>query len=69
MRVGLAKAELVKQDGLEETSSDQKIGANLKKKTKAEKEEPEGAGDIVSKLQIGGGHCHRLLQYQGRGQA
>ena len=42
----LAEAELAKQAGLEEQSSDQKIGPNLKKKTEAKKEEPEEAEDM-----------------------
>ena len=46
----LAEAKLAKQAGLEEQSSDQKIGPNLKKKTEAKKEEPEEAEDMKLRL-------------------
>ena len=49
----LAEAELAEQDELEENSLEQKIGANLKKKTEAEKEETEKAGEMVSNNKAG----------------
>ena len=60
----LAEAELAEQDGLEEQSSDQKIGANLKKKTEAVKEEPEEAGDMKLHLHEEGQQERELSLHQ-----